>query len=1071
MVSKSAPVLSHLFKKKKVTTSNVLNSILNQKKKRHNHDTTPQDKAIDFKLKILKCDPINLNDINKHKKFFDSFESAFSQRFCNLEPTQILEDLNLLTTCNLSLNLTNETMNKIDKFCTIDNLTNESFFKMTKSDALTISKYPPQVQKLIILKILLPLGESKKVDQILLFLSKKISKFELIQLCNVVKLLKAEITFKDLTNLEIDDIFNSLVPNSVKYNLFLKHITNSGDLKLINQLFRFYSNHDIILAINEKVNLNPSFEELNFKLSIENKEIPEELIKYYIDTLIKSNVCSFTDLSGLQLPAMVIQKYSSSQKYSIDTTKIKRIPMKQVLNYQFNDLNKLSEYIKSLKGFQYNYIDPIEFEEFVDKLSYEKKSLLGFELMKSNVITDYSKFILGAEPLGFIRHGLSNIDSIERVLTMFDDKSIDYLLRACTDPVYTSEAYKKWNNPINPPVIYLGDESSIIAIFKDLKSQNLWNNTEIFKYLMENNDPFDVMNLIGGEETQTKYVSELLDSKFNKTEIDFKIDHIDMVELTFHFWKCSNCYNIATFSTKYKEYLSESKKAFQFMMFGLSTGNTKVLSNCYKFKVNVYPQISVSTIGLIRPESVLKYQRLIKHLTRFRLAKVNENQINELFNQIPHEYQPVLFKYLPQLVKRIPYSEALFNNISESCLSNNKLTNFICKSMGVDISEHVQYKDEIINKFDFNYLVLLAFHLLNKRNIKLDHILNNLKNSILSPKSNVDEVSFEIVHSISKSVNLDLKKISFVEGAEVENVNKMLKLSSEMGVLMKMFRPSPNFTIATLVKFTHIISLSPEFSKVNIKDILSFWFIMLNPNGGMTDKFMNEFGFWDLISEEEKTILLGMNEQRPDFNYDPVSFKVNDFNLFLRVLFYTGKFRELSIEEVNYFVSLINNVIKSDKLSNKEKSFAVHIGYTLISKNSSILFKFHRDLISELPTYKVYKDNINMILNATCNTKISDLDLILNQLVSTYKNNRYEIDIEVTNILNDLISDNELDTAEELYLKYSSICKHPKFKYEISNTMSWGKSLNKPNVGYKKGVVNTKVNGLKVKLFDKMLDD
>lgn len=1070
MVLKS-PIILHQFPKKpKITTSTVLKSILNQNKKSQ-HSLITQDQIIDFKLKILKCHKIKVNELNKYKKYNDTFETVFCKRFLKSGIESILNDLDTLNICSVNLNLSTEVLDKLDSFFTIDNLTNDQLIKMVKSDTLSISKYPIQIQKLILLKILLPLGELNKADDVLANISKKISKFDLLQLLNAIKLFKGEILFNELTNLEIMDIFNSVESKSFKYELYLKYITHTKDLKLINQLFLFYSNVDIISDINKKINLDSSFEKLNFHFPIDDQMIPDELIKFYVDTLIQSKICSFEDLSTIELPAIISQKYIKSIRYSIDVTKYNKTPLKNVLQYYYNDFHKVVQYIKLLKGFRYNYIDPIDLQEFISKLTNERKCLLAFELSNSNVITNYAKLIIGTEQSEIINQKLSNLDAIDWFLTIYDNKSINYILKTCNNKSFVNAVNENWGDSLNSSIKYEGNGTSIDEIFLDLKCQNDSNSTEILKYLMDKHDPFKVMSFIGSNKTNSKYVSDLLGSEFKKIEIDYIVDQIDLVELTFHFWKKTNCFNIDYFTTKYSGYLSESKKVSQFIQFGILTCNSKIISNYYKFKVDDHPAITLKNIGMVKTESLLKYQRTIRKLTKFKPTKIKPDELDELFKELPLEYQPVLFKYLPELVKRIPYSEIVIKHLCESCSTNSKYSKFICKVMGVDIDNDIKYANQIMLKFDFNYLILILFHLLNKRNVKLDNILQNLKTSILLPKSEVNDISFEILQCISNSVNFNLKNIIFTEDGGVENVKKMLKLTSDVGVLLNEFEPIPNLTIATLVKFTHLISLSQDFKNVQIKDILSFWYVMLNSNDGeIKDQFMSQFGMWDLIpSEERKKLLLEI--KRPKFHYDAESFNINDFNLFLRVLFYTGKFRDLTIEEVNYFVLLINNVIKTDKLTHKEKSFAIHIGYTLISKNSSILFKFHKDVIMELPNYKVFKENINMILIATCNTKISDLDLILNQLVYTHKHNRYEIDNEVINVLNGLISNNELDIAEELYLKYCSVCKYPKFKYEISNTMAWGKSLHKPKVGYKKGVVDTKVNGVNVKLFDKMLDD
>lgn len=470
----------------------------------------------------------------------------------------------------------------------------------------------------------------------------------------------------------------------------------------------------------------------------------------------------------------------------------------------------------------------------------------------------------------------------------------------------------------------------------------------------------------------------------------------------------------------------------------------------------------------------LQFQRRLKKLTLLgEIQDVDPCDIIYALTSLSPQKQLIFLYYLPLLVHHIPFHSDLFKLFFEMLVKSRDIAE-LCKVLHMDLSL-LQYNEKMLLKFDYQYLIAISYILLNSKYNHLEPILKILKHSLAYSESAFDEHSIGVCESIHKSLKAKMKDIKFY--GDDTDVDLMIKYSRKMGVINKKNDLIPNYTISTLIKFTRVMSLSKEFNKVRLASLIKFWYVMLHSKG---HECLQDIGFWDIIAEHEKKNLLKKYKGKIDFDYSPdeeyvtstgTKLKFNDIDLplFLNILFYITKSRDLDLKEFNYIITMLSKNVESPGPIG-QKLFGMYIGYSLTEKNSAILLKFHRIVLDRYPEFKLFKKNIFKIVMATSETKISDLDLVLSNLVDNYKDSRYELDEEIIKVLNELIEKNSIDIAQELYNKYNILCHPVLFQYDFSKAMNWDKNRYK-KVGYKRGIVNTKVNGVKVKVFDQMLDD
>lgn len=231
------------------------------------------------------------------------------------------------------------------------------------------------------------------------------------------------------------------------------------------------------------------------------------------------------------------------------------------------------------------------------------------------------------------------------------------------------------------------------------------------------------------------------------------------------------------------------------------------------------------------------------------------------------------------------------------------------------------------------------------------------------------------------------------------------------------------------------------------------------------DKYLESLGFWTILNNPK---IPKQFKTSPEFYEAKIDQKL--MNIY-RLLFINLKnSKEISPNELSYFVKISENFIKCDLTEKKSKYVIMNCVFIVIEKHSDLLSTFYKRMINVLPDYKVTNTVFNDLLYSIVTNDLGEIDKILANLVKTHDlislNNACETTIKR------LMSENQNGLAQELYVKFCGV--NPKFKIQEFSELNWTNAnarIPRPK-SENNDSTSVKPNKFKVKLYDyDALDD
>lgn len=425
--------------------------------------------------------------------------------------------------------------------------------------------------------------------------------------------------------------------------------------------------------------------------------------------------------------------------------------------------------------------------------------------------------------------------------------------------------------------------------------------------------------------------------------------------------------------------------------------------------------------------------------------------ISKLFTQVPDDEKRFFIVLLRNIVVNLPYVENIHEFIHRKFKANDPdVYNLFGLEIGNPLSSDPQAKRAKWMRFDIRYFSPLL-------EVFMSEIITKEKNNSIKTMmiDSLATMNFnENNKDIMKFYELYNKVVYF--GGQHLNI-KHANIDILVEDLKDTFEDSIHLLQPYLMKpFIYHFMYTNIFA-YDLNVIVELLYILTRGN-----PTLQIFGFWNNI---EQSKMESLESQFGLLNYRyTIQQELELMNLF-RLIFTAAKYtKDIPINQLAYIINISENLIKSEKISKRNKTEIMNCSFILVGKHSDLLSAFHKKAQQLMPEYKISNSMLTDFIYSTITNNLRETDKVLDYLVSN-TNDVQSLNHSCETVIKQLVVEEQNGLAQELYMKYSE--RKPRFKIpELHDVLSWGKARQPVVTIDSNDGVNMRMDKFKVKLYD-----